>query len=275
MNNRKSDSNLTKRVVVKTVGSVASLVPGLAQAWALAEALYGNALEIRQQKALEFIEAIRDDKKTFTKEILATEAFQDGFVLGLENYIRIRSKDKRVIAQAIFCGFAKTEVKEDFQLERFNDTLQKISGMGIWLLSFIHEVIEPLKREMIIKEVEALDLSKSDKPVQWWIDDKIKVEPFSKYLDLWFHEQYSPNSEKLKDKYGVNGAVPKDKLAELFDTERFERQKYYGPIAELEFLGLVRHSMQPAGWGSDSSVYRLTGYADKFIKYINPNLASV
>jgi hypothetical protein len=58
---------------------------------------------------------------------MKTEEFQDGFVYALEKYIRERNTKKRIIAQRIFLGFATSEDKSRFDLERYYEILSKIS----------------------------------------------------------------------------------------------------------------------------------------------------
>lgn len=133
----KSDRNLLKSSAYEVADSIASNIPGVAQAWALCKALYGNALELRQQRALEWVEAIQNDQATFNEQIVKSEEFQDGFIVGLENYIKLRSHIKRRVALKIFNGFATSETKIEYQLERLNDTLAKISHSSLDGLALI------------------------------------------------------------------------------------------------------------------------------------------
>lgn len=123
-----------RQVVKSSIDVIISAVPGLNIAWGLSKALYGAGLELRKQRALEWVERVRDNPSIFTKEILENEQFQDGFVFILENYIRERSEEKRKVLQSIFFGFTSSKNKETFALEKFTHTLNVISEEDISIL---------------------------------------------------------------------------------------------------------------------------------------------
>ena len=110
---------------------IVSEIPLLNIAWGLSKSLYGAGLKLRQKRALEWVEMIRDNPGFFTKEVLMDENFQDGFVYMLENYIRERNSKKRDIAKNIFLGFAKAEEKSIFSIEKFAHTLNQLSEKDI------------------------------------------------------------------------------------------------------------------------------------------------
>ncbi|HRN96982.1 MAG TPA: hypothetical protein PLZ58_00825 [Candidatus Saccharibacteria bacterium] len=144
-----SDKNLLKRSAYELADSIATSIPGVAQAWALGKALYGNALELRQQRALEWVEAIQNDQSAFNEQVVNSEEFQDGFIAGLEDYIKLRSYLKRRTALKVFKEFASTADKIEFPLERYNDTLKKISPASIRTLAFIkHEILPIMERRL-------------------------------------------------------------------------------------------------------------------------------
>ena len=78
--NIKSDKNLIKRTAFETADAIASNITGLNIAWALVKSLSGNALELRQKRVLEFVEAIQNDPSTFNKSVVSSDEFQDGLV---------------------------------------------------------------------------------------------------------------------------------------------------------------------------------------------------
>lgn len=267
---KKTDPNLIKRSAYALAESTASSTPGLAQAWALSKALYGNALELRQQRALEWVEAISNDPSAFNKKLLGSEDFQDGFVVALEDYIKIRNHLKRRVALKMFKDFATSEDKVEFQLERFNDTLLKISTASLKTLAFIKETILP-ERKQAIKDKLAQDNLGTEKTYEWWFKERLKTEPISPHFDKWISDRYSPNSQKLKDQHGKGDHI-KDKkvLGELFDIEREVRERMTAPLGELEYLGLIRWSASGGGlgWSGGGSDWRLTDFAYEFMKFI-------
>lgn len=139
---KQSNKNLLRRSAYEIADSIASNIPGVSQAWALGKALYGNALELRQQRALEWVEAIRDNQSIFNESVVNSEEFQDGFIVGLENYIKLRSFVKRRVALKIFRDFSLEDSKVEFQLERFNDTLLKISHTSLGYLALLKKTVD-------------------------------------------------------------------------------------------------------------------------------------
>lgn len=126
---------------------IVSRVPGLNLAWNLSKALCGAGLKLRQQRALEWVEMIRDNPEIFAKEILEQEEFQDGFVLSLEKYLLERNKNKREYIKNVFIGFTNSEQKQKFELERILNTISIISTEAIELISYIDKKIIPEMEE--------------------------------------------------------------------------------------------------------------------------------
>lgn len=150
-----SDKNLLKRSAYAIADSTASSIPGIAQAWALSKALYGNALELRQQRALEWVEAIQSDQSLFNKSVVESEEFKDGFIVGLEDYIKLRDHLKRRVALKAFKEFASSDDKVEFPLERYNDTLRRISPASLRTLAFIKSEILPTMERQIAAEAQS------------------------------------------------------------------------------------------------------------------------
>ena len=107
-----------KIVIKESIKSLLAEIPGLRLAWRLSEALFGAGIKLRQKKALEWIEMVRDNPSIFTKQILKDEQFQNGFVFALEKYIRERDEKKRRIMKKIFSGFTREKDKKKFELEK-------------------------------------------------------------------------------------------------------------------------------------------------------------
>lgn len=128
------DNIITKDVALAVIEEIVSKVPGLNLAYGLSKALFEAGLKLRQKRALEWVEMVRDAPGVFTKEILLTEEFQDGFAYSLEKYLIERSEEKRKIARNIFLGFTKAEDKQDFALEKFTHTLSQLSKVDIAVL---------------------------------------------------------------------------------------------------------------------------------------------
>jgi hypothetical protein len=123
-----------KQIAKDSIDVLIPYIPGLNIAWGLSKALYGAGLKLRQHKALEWVEMVRDNPEIFTQEILSQEEFQDGFVYALEKYILERSKKKCKYYRKIFLGFTKSDKKQDFELERFYYALSQLNEYDIEIL---------------------------------------------------------------------------------------------------------------------------------------------
>lgn len=133
--------NEKDKIIVNDVLDVAvSVVPGLGIAWGLSKAVYGAGLKLRQQKALEWVEMVRDNPVIFTEQILGQAEFQDAFVYTLEKYIRERSDEKREVIERIFLGYASTLDRERFELERLVSTISLVSYDGLMLLGLLEQL---------------------------------------------------------------------------------------------------------------------------------------
>ena len=269
---KKSDANLVKRSAFEVADAIASNIAGVNIAWALVKALSGNALELRQQRALEFVEAIQNDQTAFNKSVVQSEEFQDGFVVALTEYIKLRNFLKRRIALKMFKEFATSEDKVEFPLERYYDTLNKLSTAGIKTLAFIKTEILPAREQAVKDDMVGKNLG-TEKPYEWWYELNLSREPVSTHFSKWIHDRYDPNSQAVKDQYNDGKNIEDKKLlGEVYDIEREIEAKMYAPIAELEYLGLIRQTadLKNMGWGSTggATAWTLSGFAYRFMDFI-------
>lgn len=124
---RDGDKILTKDIVLIAADEIVSQIPLLNIPWKLSKALYGVGLKLRQERALAWVEMVRDNPSIFIESILIDENFQDGFVYSLENFIRERSEEKRSIIKKVFLGFAESDIKETFPIEKMFHSLNQLS----------------------------------------------------------------------------------------------------------------------------------------------------
>ena len=127
------DKVIMKKVALIAADAIASRL-GLDIPWKLSKALFGAGMKLREQRALEWVEMVRDNPSIFTKQVLADEGFQDGFVFALEKYLVERNEEKRKIARNIFLGFAQAEDKAKFPIEKFAHTLSQLGELDIEVL---------------------------------------------------------------------------------------------------------------------------------------------
>ncbi len=102
-------------------------IPLLNLAWGLSKVVLGAGLKLRQKRALEWVEMIRDNPAIFSDEVLSSESFQDGFVYALEHFLRERSEAKREALKKVFLGFAEETNKDAFPLEKYTSTLAQLT----------------------------------------------------------------------------------------------------------------------------------------------------
>lgn len=127
---------------VATIDTVVSSVPGLNIAWGVAQAILSSGLKLRQERALEWVEMIRDNSELFTQDKFNRETFQDCFVYALEKYITERDETKRMYARNIFLHLAEIDDISDFPLERLYLTLGQLSPRDIETLSDVSDRID-------------------------------------------------------------------------------------------------------------------------------------
>ncbi|KKU91383.1 MAG: hypothetical protein UY22_C0043G0004 [Candidatus Amesbacteria bacterium GW2011_GWC1_48_10] len=117
------DIQIIRSSALAIADQIASITPGLNIAWGLSKALYGAGLKLREQKALEWVEMVKDNPSVFTEAILQNDKFQDGFVYALERYIKEKNEDKRKSMKTIFLGFTESTNQDQFELERMYHVL--------------------------------------------------------------------------------------------------------------------------------------------------------
>lgn len=132
------DKQLLKDSAMVVADQIASTLPGLNIAWGLSKALYGAGLKLREQRALEWVEMVRDNPSAFTESILQDAKFQDGFVYALERYIREKNENKRTTMRAIFLGFALSPNQDSFELERMYHVVSILNFKDITVLKDVN-----------------------------------------------------------------------------------------------------------------------------------------
>jgi hypothetical protein len=111
---------------VALVGVASAINPALGIAVGMAAALFGPAIERRQDRAGQLIQFVNDNISEFSDIILEDDVFQDGFVFLIEKHIRERNDDKRTILQQILLGYCKAPDLLDFPLEEMTDLVSRI-----------------------------------------------------------------------------------------------------------------------------------------------------
>lgn len=149
---KESDKELSKASGLAAVDAVTAGIdahmgglPLATGAWGLSKALLGKGLALRQKKALEWVEMIKDNPRIFTKEILETQEFQDAFVICLEAYIKERSDEKRVLLRNIFKDYTSVSDPANYPLERFYEITKQITLRDAKNFSYIKMIASESK----------------------------------------------------------------------------------------------------------------------------------
>jgi len=142
MRNLKEQSLATfDKILIPTMLAFLSWVPEIQLSLMLAYWFFGVSMQYKQNDVNNFVKILEDNPEIFTKEIMQTEEFKDWFVIILESYIKERNKSKKEIIKNIFLWFTKLteKEKEEFELEKMLDILNKISEKEINLLDEIYK----------------------------------------------------------------------------------------------------------------------------------------
>ncbi|HWQ59758.1 MAG TPA: hypothetical protein VN420_01265 [Candidatus Fimivivens sp.] len=230
--------------------------------------LYGYYMALKQERVNEYVEFIRDHPDAFRKQIVESEEFRDGFVIAFEDYLKLRSEEKRRLAKRVFLGFTVSENKEGFELERLDDVLSKISLPAISFLSFIKQEIFPLKESMIRTEMKGQNLADSDE--EWWFALNWKRRAVSSVIERWVYDCFNPNSDRVKKEYGVADEWDKDLIAKVFEKEQKKRDEFHVLTEELIQLGIFEIRIHDSGsLGSGAGLeYEFSSLGREFIEYL-------
>ena len=126
---------VAKNFVLPMVGAFVSQFPEFLPHWTLVQGFFGSLFDLQQDKINDFVEFIKNNKTTFSKEVIDTQDFKDGFLITFQEYIKQRNEQKRKYIQNIFLGFALSNNKINFEMERMYDLLNKLSEYQFFVLS--------------------------------------------------------------------------------------------------------------------------------------------
>lgn len=206
-------------------------IPSLTIAWSLVKGLYTANIELRKERAIEFIEMIISEPSLFTNEILSANEFQDAFVYTFEKYLTQRHKEKREIIKKIFIGLIE-ELDNDYELEKFIHITEQISLREINLLKifFDNTLIDWHKKQYgeLPKDVE---------------ENKRKIRLNDTQISMAFHDIHE--REKLGD------------ASNIFEI-----------LLGLQNLGLLNGGINMNFSNKDHGTFKLSSLGENFGKYI-------
>lgn len=209
-------------------------VPLLGIAYGLSKGLYGANIKLRQSRALEFVEMIRYNPDIFTKELLETEEFQDGFVYTFQRYLSERAEKKRQTIKNIFCGFSQEKNKPNFKLERLLYTLEQLS----------------------IEDIEVAKIF-SDGTITKWVKDN--------YPEMTNEDV----TNRAKESFNIS-VLGTNILSKMKKLKQFEEEDYIrGTLSRLSSLGLVfDESKTVSEFNILIHSFRESEFGKEFISYV-------
>lgn len=241
--------------------------PALGSSLGLVVATLGAVVMYRQERFNHFVQHIIDNPDVYTQEILQSEDFQDGLVAHFDSYFRLRGEKKLQIAHQIFYDFAKSDNMPVYPLERYDDTLAKISDAGIRLLGFIETEVPNIIEDYLASKMRQNGNSFDEDNIKKMRKAYIDKEPLSKFIEVHIDKEVHLQMQKHK-----NSKTP---LAVESEIKQAMQAEFNLVIGELEQLGLVRTftHLKTMGWSGDTSEsgYNMTHYGRMFISVIKPS----
>lgn len=249
-------------VGVNVIGPLSQQFPDATPYLQFAYYSFGASLAYKQEELNDFTKYLMDHYKELGVDLNSKE-FQDGVFVQLETYFKLRVNDKRLVAQEIFSTFCGSPDKPNFPLERYNDTLVKISVEGLKYLVFLQNDILPIRDIDIDQKYEKGNYPQPPlgKSKEWWVDRLKRTEHISNYISKWTNGVYPSTIDVdqikfAKEEHRQNEVEKKrDSLSDLF--------------LEMEQLGIMRSYSGINGvLGGDGGGYALTPYGVKFMEFI-------
>lgn len=270
----KSDELLLEEVGAITadevVDAIATTIPGINIAWKLSKAYFGRGMRLRKQRALEWVEFVRDNLGQFSQKLFEQEEFQDCFVLLLEAYIKERAGKKRKIHQQLLLGLTgrNKEELEKFEIEKMIWITNQISFDALNVLNFIKSNLLEKIEEDVQKELLVFQDREGVEGIR--LEDITRARIIvSEYISRWIYENFNSNSGVVKTKYGYTGSPPKDLWHKISYEEYLKEKELVGQLPELSNLGILIEKNGTATWGgSVGSGYSLSEFGYKYISYL-------
>ncbi|MFA7309198.1 MAG: hypothetical protein WC045_04030 [Patescibacteria group bacterium] len=227
--------------------------------------------EIKQGEAYEFVDFIKNHKKVFVQNIVATKAFQDGVVVTIEAYIRQRVVEKRFIIQQVFLGFTDSQDKGVFELERFYSAVNNISlGSVEYLVHAVRDILPVLEsdlREQAGRSHEGNGHT-IEHEMDLWRDNAIFS--LSRYSDKWIEDNFGSQSSVVRKRHNYDGA-DNEILRKILDERSPYVVRAQEALAELVSLGICRIVNEGGAGGFGAGVpsisVALTDFGRRFIHY--------
>jgi hypothetical protein len=254
----------------EVVDAIATTIPGINIAWKLSKAYLSRSMRLRKQRALEWVEFVRDNLDKFSQKLFEQEEFQDCFVLLLEAYIKERAEKKRRIHQQLLLGLTGKSKKdlEKFELEKMIWITNQISFDALNILDFIKSNLLEKIEEDVQTQLSVFQDREGVEGIR--LEDITRARIIvSEYISKWIYENFNSNSAAVKAKYGYAGSPPKDLWHKISYEEHLKEKELTGQLPELSNLGILIEKNGTATWGGTvGSGYSLSEFGYKYISYL-------
>lgn len=234
--------------------------------------LYGVYLAANQDELNDITNFINEHPNDFSEEIVKTDGFKKAFLVFLNSYLKERLEAKRNFLKKIILGFAQSEEKDKYELERLQDCFTRISVDSLEFLVFWKKEMLPNIESEIAERVEENTRVHPDRSSGWWHEQLLLRESFWRPIEKWLTENYTPNTAKVKKDYGVppQEGWPSDLLKRAQTREIHERGKVNESLAELTSLGILNIRVNTATIGGGSGKdFSLTLFGLTFIEFLD------
>ena len=98
---------------------------------------FGIFMTYNQEELNEITKFIKDHPEEFREEIVQSKEFRKGFLLFTEQYLKQRIEEKKKILKRIILGYTLAGNKTDYELERLNDCLVRMTVPTLKFLIFM------------------------------------------------------------------------------------------------------------------------------------------
>ncbi|MBU1031315.1 hypothetical protein KKE03_00085, partial [Patescibacteria group bacterium] len=198
----KDKNGVSVKAVLQGLGSLgpAAITLITTNAWwgyafASAYSLYAVVMHLQQEKINEIAQYIKDNPAAFRQEIVKSKEFQDGFLIFLEDYLRMRTLKKREVLKQILLGFTVTADKDVFDLERMDSRLEQMSLNTFEFLIFFQKEIRPKIESDLQQQRQDMLIDFTDRSVEWHHDMALLKMSIWEPISEWLHRNYNPSSE--------------------------------------------------------------------------------
>ena len=149
INKAKAAKDCVVQVAYDSAGAVIDpllmAAPQLGVPLKVLQVTFGLRLAYKQEEINQFVEHLIDNQHTFTKDLFNQKEFQDGLVIFMDDYFKMRGTEKLRIARDIFTDFSKSRNMPLYPIEAYDDTLMRISQEGLRFIGILHSDIIPMK----------------------------------------------------------------------------------------------------------------------------------